>query len=137
MTDKKNDKDIDYEYVRNYYYDLLEAGKEGLELMSNLLKDSEHPRVGEVFSNMLKQNAEIAEKLMELQKKTRELDKLEQDKNSEGQNNISFPNSNVFIGSTADLQKMLRQDPVEKIGATVVDYDSEHISAPEEYVDEG
>ena len=65
MSDVKDD----YDFARAKYYSLAEKGDEAIELMLELARDSEHPRAFEVLSNMMKQNAEVADRLMELQKK--------------------------------------------------------------------
>ena len=99
-----DNKDIqdDYEFARAKYYNLAEKGDEAIELMMDLARESEHPRAFEVLSNMMKQNAEIADMLMDLQKKNKEvrLDANKQLPNSVTQNN-------VYVGSTTDLQRML------------------------------
>jgi hypothetical protein len=91
--------DDDYKFVRDKYYDLSEKGDDALELMMTVAAESEHPRAFEVLSNMIKQNAEIAEKLIDLQKKKKELEK----------NNTpnSMTQNNVYVGSTTDIQRML------------------------------
>ena len=75
MSDVKDD----YDYARSKYYNLAEKGDEAIELMLELARDSEHPRAFEVLSNMMKQNAEIADRLMELQKKKKEVEKVDKD----------------------------------------------------------
>lgn len=101
-----NDNEIqdDYDFARAKYYNLAEKGDEAIDLMLDLARESEHPRAFEVLSNMIKQNAEVADRLMELQKKTKDV------RNTEDQQK-QLPNSmtqnNVYIGSTTDLQRML------------------------------
>ena len=70
MSDN-NDVEDDYKFARDHYYKLAEKGEEAIELMLELARDSEHPRAFEVLSTMLKQNAEVADRLMELQKKNK------------------------------------------------------------------
>jgi hypothetical protein len=94
------ESDDDYKFVRDKYYELSEKGDDALELMMTVAAESEHPRAFEVLSNMIKQNAEIAEKLIDLQKKKRELEKGNSMPNSMTQNN-------VYVGSTTDIQRML------------------------------
>ena len=104
MNPKKDDIDDDYDYARSKYYNLAEKGDEAIDLMMELARESEHPRAFEVLSNMMKQNAEIADRLMDLQKKKKEV-------KTPTNNQQALPNSmtqnNVFVGSTTDLQKML------------------------------
>ena len=98
----KDDIDDDYEYARAKYYNLADKGDEAIELMMELARESEHPRAFEVLSNMMKQNAEIADRLMELQKKKKEVSLKDQ---------VGLPNkmtqNNVYVGSSTDLQRML------------------------------
>jgi len=115
MNKNKTDIDDDYEFARAKYYNLADKGDEAIELMMELARESEHPRAFEVLSNMMKQNAEIADRLMELQKKKKEVQKAD--------NVQALPNSmtqnNVFVGSTTDLQRMLAAKFEEK--ANVID----------------
>lgn len=111
MKINKTDIDDDYEFARAKYYNLVDKGDEALELMMELARESEHPRAFEVLSNMMKQNAEIADRLMELQKKKKEVEKVDS-------NVTALPNSmtqnNVFVGSSSDLQRMLASKFEEK-----------------------
>lgn len=104
MNLKKDDIDDDYDFARAKYYNLAEKGDEAIELMMELARESEHPRAFEVLSNMMKQNAEIADRLMDLQKKKKEV-------KTPANNQQALPHNmtqnNVFVGSTTDLQKML------------------------------
>ena len=96
----------DYEYSRDTYYDLIEKGRESLDLMIEVARESEHPRAFEVLSNMIKGIADVNDKLMDLNKKQKELQK--EDKPAE-----TTTNNNLFVGSTTELQRMLMGD--EKI----------------------
>jgi hypothetical protein len=110
------DIDKDYEHIRKQLYDLSEQGDEAIELMLELARESEHPRAFEVLGQLIKQNAEIAEKLMKLQKTKKEVE------NEDAKNLIPYDdirsgssgvtNNAVFIGSTAELQKMLRDEVI-------------------------
>jgi DNA-binding PadR family transcriptional regulator len=93
----------DYEYSRDTYYDLIEKGRESLELMIEVARESEHPRAFEVLSGMIKGIADVNDKLMDLNKKQKELTK--EDKPPE-----SSTTNNLFVGSTTDLQRMLLGD---------------------------
>lgn len=99
MSDIKDD----YDYARSQYYKLAEQGQEAIELMMDLARESEHPRAFEVLANMLKQNSEITDKLMDLQKKKKDVEK-EDDK---ARLDAPVTNNNLFVGSTTELQKML------------------------------
>lgn len=94
----------DYEYSRDTYYELLEKGKESLELMVEVARESEHPRAFEVLSNMMKNMADINDKLMDLNKKNKDINR------EEVKQVASSTTNNVFLGSTADLQRLLNDD---------------------------
>lgn len=98
----QNDIDEDYAFARAQYYKLAEQGQDMIEVMFELFRESEHPRAGEVLAGMLKQNADIADKLMELQKKKKEVQKSDTP-----QLDAPVTNNNLFVGSTTDLQRML------------------------------
>ncbi len=109
-TSTKNTKiDADFERVRRDLFDLAGQGDEAIELMLELARESEHPRAFEVLGQLIKQNAEIGEKILKLHKSKKEVDK-EDDIPALGQQ--AATNNNVFIGSTAELQKMLRDEKV-------------------------
>ena len=99
-NEEKNLKD-DYEYSRETYYDLIEKGRESLELMIEVARESEHPRAFEVLAGMIKGIADVNDKLMDLNKKQKEL--LKDDRPADA----TTTNNNLFVGSTTDLQRML------------------------------
>lgn len=101
----------DYEYSRETYYDLLEKGREAMEDMIHVARESEHPRAYEVLSNMIKNVADVNDKLMDLNKKNKEITRPDK-KQVENQQN------NFFVGSTADLQKMLQNEKVIDVDST-------------------
>jgi hypothetical protein len=97
-----NDRDKDYEYVRGSLYDLIEKGQEAVNGALEIAQESGHPRAYEVAGNLIKQTTEMAEKLTDLHRKMKDLD---EDKS--GPKTVTNNNS-MFIGSTSDLQKMLK-----------------------------
>ena len=103
--------DADYERVRRDLFDLAGQGDEAIELMLELARESEHPRAFEVLGQLIKQNAEIGEKILKLHKTKKEVDKVEADAPAL----TGTTNNNVFIGSTAELQKMLRDEAVIEV----------------------
>ena len=119
-----NEKEIqdDYDYARSKYYNLAEKGDEAIDLMLDLARESESPRAFEVLSGMIKQNAEIADRLMELQKKTKDV------RNTDDQQK-QLPNqmtqNNVYVGSTTDLQRMLHNKIEQKSQAIDNDDDDD------------
>jgi len=97
-----NDRDKDYEYVRGSLYDLIEKGQEAVNGALEIAQESGHPRAFEVAGNLIKQTTEMAEKLTDLHRKMKDL-------NAEESGPKSVTNNNsMFIGSTSDLQKMLK-----------------------------
>lgn len=123
----KKDLDEDYEFSRAQYYKLSEQSQEMIEIMFELFRGSEHPRAGEVLSNMIKTNAELADRLMELQKKRKDVAKS--DEKEEQQKQLSgVTNNNLFVGSTKDLAKMLEEHHQEVKDITPDTGDNEHKS---------
>jgi len=102
MKDEKNIID-DYEYSRSTYYELIDKGRESLDVLMEVARETEHPRAFEVLSGMIKNMADINDKLMDLNKKTRDLNK-EEVKAIENKTT-----NNLFVGSTTDLQRLLQQ----------------------------
>ena len=76
MSEEKTIK-ADYEYSRDTYYELIEKGRESLDLMIEVARESEHPRAFEVLSNMIKGIADVNDKLMDLNKKNKDINKEE------------------------------------------------------------
>ena len=99
--------DQDYEDVRKQLFDLAEQGDEAIELMLDLARESEHPRAFEVLGQLIKNNAEIGEKILKLHKTKKDVDKDDIRALAETK---GITHNNVFIGSTAELQKMLRDE---------------------------
>jgi len=77
MSNKKDDVNDDYSFARTNYYELVEKGQEAIDLMLDLARESEHPRAFEVLSGMIKNTADVSDKLMHLQKQKKEVDKAE------------------------------------------------------------
>lgn len=116
MSDNKknNDIDDDYELSRETYRGILSKGEEALEVFLDYVKESESPRAFEVFANLMKSNAEIADKLMELQKKTKDVKKENLPAISDGTPGAITQN-NIFVGDTTALNKALREKMVNKL----------------------
>ena len=102
MTDEQ--KDNDYEYTRETLYDLIEKGREGIEEMIEVARQSEHPRAYEVLAGLIKDTANTSEKLMDLHRKVTQLDQMLLP-SPEPQGNTT---NNLFVGSTTELQRMLK-----------------------------
>lgn len=101
---EKNDVTDDYNFARDQYYELASKGSEALDMMMEVAREMEHPRAFEVLSTMLKNNADIVDKMMDLQKKKVDLAKPQEKEQK------ALTQNNVFVGSTAELQKMLSGD---------------------------
>jgi len=95
------DIDNDYKYQRENFYNLIERGQDAIDGILDLARESEHPRSYEVAGNLIKQVAEVTEKLGDLQTKMK---KLKEVPNSAPKNVTNA----LFVGSTAELQKMLK-----------------------------
>ncbi len=98
-----NDAEKDYKYARAQLYSLIEKGQETLNGVMELAGESASPRAYEVAGQVLKSTADITDKLADLQKKMKDLD---EDKPNTPN---TVTNNAVFVGSTTELQKMLKQ----------------------------
>ena len=96
------DDDIDYNYARENYYNLIERNQDAVEEMLEIAKQSEHPRSFEVVGQLIKAGLEANESLMKLHKTKKELS-IEK-----GGGSTTNVNNAVFVGSTAELQKLLK-----------------------------
>ena len=103
QADRGEDKEKDYVYARSQLYNIVEKMQESLEGAMEVAQQSEHPRAFEVVFAGARHTADIVDKLADLQKKMNDLDK-EDPKPSAGPN----VQNNMFVGSTADLMKMLK-----------------------------
>jgi hypothetical protein len=92
----------DYEYTRGNLYSIIEKGQEAINGILELAQESEMPRAYEVAGQLIKNVSDATDKLMDLQKKLKDVNE-EKDKGP-----TSVTNNALFVGSTADLQKMLK-----------------------------
>ena len=98
---ENDDIENDYKYQRENFYNLVERGTDAIDGILEIAKESEHPRTYEVAGNLIKQVAEVTEKLGELQEKMKRL--------KEVPNNAPKNVTNaLYVGSTAELQKLLK-----------------------------
>ena len=93
----------DYEMSRAQLHNLVMKGQEAVDGILEVAQASDHPRAYEVAGQLIKNVGDVADKLIDLQKKMKDLDE------DEKKNSPSTVNNTMFIGSTADLQKMLKQ----------------------------
>ena len=101
---ERNDRASDYDYARNQLYSLIEKGQEAVNGALELAQEGDSARSYEVAINGIKNISEVTEKLLDLQKKMKELDETHVTNN---QTNVT--NNSVFVGSTTELQKMIKQ----------------------------
>ena len=102
LEDKnKEDVDNDYKYSRENYYNLIERGQDAIQGILDIANESQHPRAYEVAGNLIKQVADTVDKLRDLQGKLKTL----KDVPNKTTANIKQA---LFVGSSADLHKMLK-----------------------------
>ena len=93
----------DYDYTRGNLYSLIEKGQEAINGILELAQESEMPRAYEVAGQLIKNVADATDKLMDLQKKLKD---IEEERISKGPTNVT---NALFVGSTAELAKILKQ----------------------------
>ena len=99
----EDDIEDDYKYQRDNFYNLVEKGSAAIDGILELAKESEHPRTYEVAGQLIKNVAEVTEKLGDLQEKMRRLKEVP----SNAPKNVT---NALFVGSTKELQKMLKDN---------------------------
>jgi|TARA_R100001443_G_C3358504_1_gene178510 hypothetical protein len=100
---KKDDVEKDYNYTRGQLYSLIEKGQEAINGIMELAGESASPRAYEVAGQLIKSVADSTDKLMDLQKKVKEID----EEGAKTQSNVT--NNALFVGSTTELSKMLKK----------------------------
>jgi hypothetical protein len=98
---EKTDVKKDYEYTRGNLYSIIEKGQEAINGILELAQESEMPRAYEVAGQLIKSVSDATDKLMDLQKKLKDVEEDTQ----KGPTNVT---NALFVGSTADLTKMLK-----------------------------
>lgn len=93
----------DYEYSRGQLYSIIEKGQEAINGILELAQESDSPRAYEVAGQLIKNVGDVTDKLLDLQKKMKDINKEEK-----GTTPTSVTNNAVFFGSTAELQKFLK-----------------------------
>ena len=92
-----------YEYTRGNLYSLIEKGQEAVDGILELAQESDQPRAFEVAGQLIKHVGDVADKLVDLQKKVNEIENPKKSKE------VNTTNNTMFVGSTADLAKFLKQ----------------------------
>jgi hypothetical protein len=100
---KKDDVEKDYKYTRGQLYSLIEKGQEAINGIMELAGESASPRAYEVAGQLIKSVADSTDKLMDLQKKMKDID----EEKTKTQSNVT--NNALFVGSTSELSKLLKQ----------------------------
>ena len=100
----KTDIRNDYEYTRGNLYSIIEKGQEAINGILELAQESEMPRAYEVAGQLIKSVSDATDKLMDLQKKLKD---VEEEKVAKGPSNVT---NALFVGSTADLAKLIKKE---------------------------
>jgi|TARA_B100000965_G_scaffold258610_1_gene217990 hypothetical protein len=103
----KDDITRDYEYTRGNLYSIIEKGQEAIDGILELAQDSEMPRAYEVAGQLIKSVSDATDKLMDLQKKLKDVE----EESSRRPTNVT---NALFVGSTAELSKLIKKNSEEK-----------------------
>ena len=103
VVSSQNDIKKDYEYTRANLYSLIEKGQEAINGIMELAGESDSPRAYEVAGQLIKSVGDVTDKLIDLQKKLKDVE----DDTTKTTNNVT--NNAVFVGSTSELSKLLKQ----------------------------
>ena len=106
ITSQVDDIKKDYDYTRGNLYSIIEKGQEAINGILELAQESDQPRAYEVAGQLIKSVADATDKLMELQKKLKDVEEDSQ----KGPTNVT---NALFVGSTADLAKLLKSQQKE------------------------
>jgi hypothetical protein len=101
IIENKDHSELDYDYIRGTLYSLIEKGQEAATSLLELAQDGQQPRAYEVFGQLIKSVADSTDKLMDIHQKVKDLKKEEKS----GPKNVT---NALFVGSTAELQKLLK-----------------------------
>ena len=108
IDETKSDIDNDYVNSRDNYYNLIDKGNQAIEGILDIAKEGQHPRAYEVAGQLIGQVAQTVDKLQDLQKKLKDL------KQVPNKTSANIKNA-LFVGSTAELQKMLNRKKEDEI----------------------
>ena len=103
----KDDITRDYEYTRGNLYSIIEKGQEAIDGILEIAQESEMPRAYEVAGQLIKSVSDATDKLIDLQKKLKDVN----EEQSKGPTNVT---NALFVGSTADLAKLIKQQNTQK-----------------------
>ena len=104
----KDDITRDYEYTRGNLYSIIEKGQEAIDGILEIAQESEMPRAYEVAGQLIKSDSDATDKLIDLQKKLKDVN---EEKVAKGPSTV---NNALFVGSTADLAKLIKGETPKK-----------------------
>ena len=104
--EEKTDVKRDYEYTRGQLYSLIEKGQEAIDGIMEISQETGSARAYEVTGQIIKSVADATDKLLDLQKKLRDIEEPKE----KGPNNVT---NALFVGSTAELQKLLKKGKID------------------------
>tara|TARA_B100001939_G_scaffold90570_2_gene77606 strand:+ start:8266 stop:8667 length:402 start_codon:yes stop_codon:yes gene_type:complete len=107
VPERAKNIETDYRYARENLYNLVERGQDAIDGILELSKETEHPRAYEVAGQLIKTVGETAEKLLDIQKKIKDLEKEDEQK-------VGTQHNHLYVGSTSELQKFLKTNNVKE-----------------------
>ena len=106
VPEKSQNIENDYKYTRENLYNLVERGQDAIDGILDVCKETENPRAYEVAGQLIKTVGETAEKLLDVQKKLKDLEKDDEQK-------IGVQHNHLYVGSTSELQKFLKKSKTD------------------------
>ena len=105
VPERTEHAETDYRYARENLYNLVERGQDAIDGILDLSKETESPRAYEVAGQLIKTVSDTAEKLIDIQKKLKDLEK---------ENDVKTQHNHLYVGSTSELQKFLKNKNVKE-----------------------
>ena len=105
VPERTEHAETDYRYARENLYNLVERGQDEIDGILDLSKETESPRAYEVAGQLIKTVSDTAEKLIDIQKKLKDLEK---------ENDVKTQHNHLYVGSTSELQKFLKKKNVKE-----------------------
>ena len=105
VPERTEHAETDYRYARENLYNLVERGQDSIDGILDLSKETESPRAYEVAGQLIKTVSDTAEKLIDIQKKLKDLEK---------ENDVKTQHNHLYVGSTSELQKFLKKKNVKE-----------------------
>ena len=111
--------DTDIEYVRQNLYDVISKTSEAVDQLMQISRESQHPRAYEVLAQLLKNQADTAHQIVDLHKKKKDIQKQDSLPSNPANTNMNVQNA-VFVGTTAELLKIMKRNDQPVIEGTIV-----------------